>query len=185
MPDAEVTKPADNPVRVLGRVLSWAFLTILAVVVAAVVVIPRVLGAVPLNVLTGSMTPTYRPGDIVVVLPTPVAELNAGDVVTFQAVSGDPRLTTHRLVGFTHDGDSITSVITRGDANNANDPAILPEQVKGRVIYSVPLVGHLSTPRNSILAGTTLVGGGLVIYSITGIIYNLRNSREEEQVAAT
>ena len=150
---------------IVGSVLSWLAIALVAAVVIAVAVVPRFIGAVPLTVLTGSMVPTHRPGDIVIVQPTPVENLAIGDVVTFQPVSGDRRLTTHRIVNIATENNRITSVTTRGDANNVDDLPILPEQINGRVVYAVPKVGHLTNPRNAVLAAASLVGGGLVIYA--------------------
>jgi signal peptidase I len=132
----------------------------------ALIVVPKATGSRPLTVLTGSMTPTYTPGDVVIVRPADVDDLQIGDVITFQAVSDDPRLTTHRItsVMLTSEGRQY---VTQGDANGAVDPApIKPEQVRGTVWYSVPYVGYAATWA----AGGTLrllinvAAGGLLLY---------------------
>lgn len=115
-------------------------LVALLLLAAAVAVVPRVLGGAALTVLTGSMEPTYSPGDMVVSVPQDQYEV--GDVVTFQPVAGDPTLITHRVVGVTLGAE--TAYITRGDANGADDDPVSPEQVMGRVAYHVPYVGHLA-----------------------------------------
>lgn len=164
----------------VGTIISWLIIGLIAAVVLAVAVIPRVLGAVPLTVLTGSMTPTYRPGDIVIVQPVPAESLAIGDVVTFQPISDDPRLTTHRIVDIVSQNGTVISVITRGDANNVDDAPIIPEQIQGKVIYSVPLVGHLTTTRNAIMAGGLFVGGGFVLYTIREIIKSQKTKKQEQ-----
>jgi len=168
-----------SPLSVVGGIVSWLAIALVAAVVLAVVAIPRLIGAVPLTVLTGSMVPTYRPGDIVVVQPIPANELAIGDTVTFQPVSGDPTLNTHRIVHIENENGIVTSVTTRGDANNSDDPPIVPEQIQGRVIYSVPLVGHLTMPRNAILAGGVLIGGGLILYTANQIVGHIKLNRTE------
>lgn len=115
-------------------------LVALLLLAAAVAVVPRVLGGAALTVLTGSMEPTYSPGDMVVAVPQDRYEV--GDVVTFQPVSGDPTLVTHRVVGVTLGAEP--AYVTRGDANGADDDPVSPEQVMGRVVYHVPYVGHLA-----------------------------------------
>lgn len=164
----------------IGSVLSWLFVGLVAAVVLAVLVVPRVMGAVPLTVLTGSMVPTHRPGDIVIVQPTPAEELATGDVVTFQPVSGDPRLTTHRIVQIEKENGAVVKVTTRGDANNVDDTPILPEQIQGRVIYAVPKVGYLTQPRNAILAGGILLGGGLVAYTVNEVIKGRKSIKQDQ-----
>jgi signal peptidase I len=129
---------------VLSALATLVVLTILAAAVALAVV-PRVLDGAALTVLTGSMVPTYNPGDMVVVRGVHDAEreIQIGDVVSFQPEPNDPTLITHRVVGktFTSEG---TQFITRGDANSADDDPLLPKQIKGKAVYHVPWVGHAS-----------------------------------------
>ena len=147
------------------RVLSAATTCALAVVLAAAVllaVVPRLLGGAALTVLTGSMVPTYDPGDVVVVrgVQDAAREVEVGDVVTFQPVSDDPALVTHRVVEKVVSTRGATFV-TRGDANGADDDPLVPEQVKGVALYHVPWVGHLSLwlgrHRDAVVGGTAAV----------------------------
>lgn len=77
----------------------------------AIGVVPRVMNGAALTVLTGSMEPTYEPGDIVVSVPQD--SYNIGDPVTFQPRSGDPMLITHRVVAVTDTPDGRTYEIGR------------------------------------------------------------------------
>ncbi len=122
--------------------LGVAMLGAVAVAAAALVVVPKATGARPLTVLSGSMAPTYEPGDVVVVRPAVKDRLAIGDVITFQANSGDPSLTTHRITGVVLTGEG-REYVTQGDANGAADPKpISAEQIRGKVWYSLPLVGY-------------------------------------------
>ncbi|MFC8191366.1 signal peptidase I [Cellulomonas sp. NPDC057328] len=129
---------------VLSAVTSVVVLAVLTLAVALAVV-PKALDGAALTVLTGSMVPTYDPGDVVVVrgVQDAAAEVQVGDVVTFQPVSDDPSLITHRVVDklLTSDG---TLFVTRGDANSADDEPLVPGQIKATAVYHVPWVGHLS-----------------------------------------
>ena len=83
-------------------------------------------------VVTGSMSPTLDPGDGFVAVPPALAgDVEAGDVVTFDAreLEGGG-LTTHRVVGETEEG-----YITRGDANpftdqDADEPPVQESQIE-------------------------------------------------------
>ena len=77
----------------------------------------------------GSMEPTYSPGDMVVSVPQDSYAI--GDVVTFQPVSDDPTLVTHRIVAH-RTGQHGVSYVTRGDANSQDDNPIIAEQVMGK-----------------------------------------------------
>jgi signal peptidase len=132
----------------------------------ALVAVPKMTGSRPLTVLTGSMTPTYPAGDVVIVKPADADNLQIGDVITFQPESNNPELTTHRIVGvvLTSDGRQY---VTRGDANGADDPMpIKPEQVRGKVWYSVPCVGYASmwASGQSIRMVIDLAAMALVLY---------------------
>ena len=151
----------------LGHKALNVALLLLVGLALAVVGVPRATGAVPLTVLTGSMVPTFRPGDLVVVRPTPVEQLRVGDVVTFQPQPGVATLITHRIIDIGHDAAGAVSTIqTKGDANNVADPTLVPDQIMGRVWYSIPLIGHLANGRNILLVASA-VGLGLVIYAVT------------------
>jgi signal peptidase I len=165
------TQPA--PPRSRGpwsRALSVAMSIVVAGVLAlavAVVVAPKVLGAVPLTVLSGSMEPGLSPGDVVVVRPVAAEDIRVGDVVTFQPVSDDPSLVTHRVVGLGVSGTGESTFTTRGDANGADDEPVVADQVMGRVAYSVPLVGHVTNaswgPTTVTVAATALIAYALLV----------------------
>ena len=84
-------------------------------------------------VLSGSMEPAVSVGDLLI-----ISEWNnyqVGDIVVYQ--SGRIAV-THRIVSISGD-----EVITRGDANNAEDEPIPLERIKGKVVMIIPCVGYL------------------------------------------
>ena len=129
------------------RHIMSSLLTVLVVAVlglsAVVVGYPKVIGAVPLTILTGSMEPTYMPGDIVVVkkIANPSHEISVGDVVTYQPEANNPDLITHRVISKSLGGAQGAVFILQGDNNGAVDDPVLPKQIMGKVIYSIPKVG--------------------------------------------
>jgi signal peptidase I len=87
-------------------------------------------------VRTGSMSPSYPVGSIVVDTPPSADGAAVGSVITFRASGG---LVTHRVFETSEDG-----LTTKGDANNTPDAwTIPPESVVGQVIASVPKLGYL------------------------------------------
>lgn len=129
-----------------GTVLGASMLALVTAGAVALLVVPKLTGSVPLTVLTGSMAPTYPPGSVVVVRPTPVADLGIGDAVTYQVRPGHPDVVTHRITAVSTGTDGEVTFTTQGDNNDAPDPEpVLAEQVHGRVWYSVPLVGHAAS----------------------------------------
>lgn len=135
--------------RVARLLLALAAAVVVGVVIA-VVVVPRVLGWVPLTILSGSMEPAIPVGSQVVVEPVrteeEVARLRVGDVVTFMPYPDDPTLVTHRVVARTATADGTVELTTQGDANDAPDAGPLTAtQIRGLVRYHVPYVGYAAT----------------------------------------
>ncbi|PWD50941.1 signal peptidase I [Serinibacter arcticus] len=165
--DAARPSGSDRKPSFLRGVLSGVVTVALVALVGlalALAVVPRVMGGASLTVLSGSMEPTYSPGDIVVSVPQD--RYTVGDVVTFQPVSNDPTLITHRVVSVLSSAQGPTYV-TRGDANGVDDAPLEPEQIMGEVIYSVPYLGHVTHAagnRTTVVVAT--VGLGLVGYGL-------------------
>ena len=140
----------------------------LVALLVALIVVPSIISAVPLTVLTGSMEPTYSPGDVVVVKVLKPGEAQVGDVVSFHPLPNDPTLITHRIVERNNSSEGVT-YITRGDANGADDEPIKAEQIAGKVVYSVPYVGHF---RNDLITNQEKgflvlgLGGFLIAYGL-------------------
>lgn len=84
-------------------------------------------------VLSGSMEPTLSVGDLLIVREQD--GYRTGDVVVYQ--SGTTPV-VHRIMEI-----SDETVITRGDANNANDEPFPVTAIKGQVIGVIPLVGYV------------------------------------------
>lgn len=105
---------------------------------------PRFLGYQTATMLTGSMAPLINPGDVVVTVPTPVAEIRTGDVITYRIPVEDHRVETHRVTEVLVNKDGSTTVRTKGDANNGADPwtATLNGTAVDRHVLTVPYVGQ-------------------------------------------
>ncbi|WP_444664873.1 signal peptidase I [Cellulomonas sp. CW35] len=177
----------DSALSGVLSVLMWAVLLVVVAAVAVLVVVPKALGGTTLTVLTGSMEPTFAPGDVVAVrtVPDPATEVHVGDVVTFQPVSGDPTLVTHRVVA-KRISAAGTTFVTRGDANGADDDPIEPAQIQAVAVYSVPWVGHVSLwlgERKGL--AVALVAAALLGYAAVMILRPERRTRDDEPTADT
>jgi signal peptidase len=89
-----------------------------------------------LVVLSGSMEPAVRRGDVVV-YRRGVGSVAEGDLVVY-ARPGERMPVVHRVVRVTPEGDAIT----RGDANTVEDRDPLPRDgPRGRVVGVLPTAG--------------------------------------------
>ena len=169
-----------------GQVLGVVMLGAVLVAAVTLIVVPKATGARPLTVLSGSMSPTYAPGDVVVVRPAATDKLGIGDVITFQASSGDPALTTHRITGVVL-GDQGRAYVTRGDANGAADPRpVTAAQIRGEVWYSLPHVGRAAVWASGGALRSVLDAGAvaLLVYGGYLVASGLRERRRRTVVAA-
>ncbi|MBC9225304.1 signal peptidase I [Aeromicrobium sp. 636] len=151
-----------------GQALAWVVILVAASAVTVGVLIPRIGGATPYTILTGSMQPKYPPGTLVVVKPTPAEEIGIGSVITYQLTSGEPTVVTHRVVAVALGSDGQPSFTTRGDANSADDLApVQPVQIRGVVWYSVPGLGWMGNAIGQERRNTAVyvVAGGLGLYA--------------------
>lgn len=107
---------------------------------------------------TGSMTPTYTPGYLVIDAPAHDS-YRPGDVITFRHSPYTTDVVTHRITHITDTG----LIHTKGDANRSADAwQIHPDQVRGRVVAGIPFLGYLvvflqQPPGLGALATTTLM----------------------------
>lgn len=152
------------------HVVCLVLLALSAFVLIAGVFLPRLAGATPYTITTGSMKPSYPPGTLVIAKPVALENLKPGDAITYQLESGRPQVVTHRIVGTatTLQGDPLFQ--TQGDANDTPDRNLVyPVQIKGKVWYHVPFMGHSS----ALMSGehrtwiTYGIGGLLALYSLT------------------
>lgn len=161
------------------RVAAWTVMLAVAGVLVAAVALPRLAGATPYTVLTGSMTPDYPPGTLVVVRPVEARDLRIGQVVTWQVESGRATVVTHRVIGTRVGRDGELEVITKGDANAVADPPVRAVQVRGRLWYAVPHLGrvnHLITGHQRQYA-VWLVAALLVAYALRMFALSHRQRR--------
>ena len=110
--------------RVARRVASSiGTFALVAVSLAAVAfVLPAGLGFQRYVITGGSMSGTYDKGSVVFERTVPAADLEVGDVITYQppAASGVTTLVTHRVIGIKHDAQGRQVLRTQGDATTVS-----------------------------------------------------------------
>ena len=108
------------------------------------------------DILTGSMSPTIKPGNLVVVKETLPNEVKKNDVITFRS-----DITNN---------DGKTEFITKGDANNTQDPVPLDEKLLvGKVVFQVPYLGAFLS---SLQKNKLIFIGLLVVIILIDFIFN-------------
>ena len=99
------------------------------------------LGEVKINfytILTQSMYPTIKAGDVVITYKEDNNQYNKGDVITFVSDMNGGITVTHRVqdIVLVNDGYSYR---TKGDNNNAEDREVIEgDNVLGKVVLRIP-----------------------------------------------
>ena len=127
--------------RVLGTLL---LLSVIAL--AAPLSVPRLMGYEVYEVVSGSMEPAIHLGSLMYVQPGEPSDVAEGEVIAFMR---DDAVVAHRVV---YNRSSIGEFVTKGDANNVEDPDPVPyDAYIGQVTKTVPMLGQFM----SIYASTT------------------------------
>lgn len=119
----------------LSAVVATAVLTVVAGL-AVWSFLPTLAGWRADVVMSGSMTPSIRTGDLVLSQPVDASVLVPGQVALFR--SADGRTLVHRVQEVAGDG----SLVTRGDANRSTDlGTVAAQDVLGLARLRVPFIG--------------------------------------------
>lgn len=125
----------------------------LVFLVAVSVTLPFLLHTrIPLAAVTsGSMTPTIKQGDLLVIEGVNTSDLRVGNIIVYR--STDPYLSdeliVHRIIRVNQVDGKVVGYVTKGDNNLESDAVagfepptgIPPNEVVGKVVLVIPLLG--------------------------------------------
>lgn len=102
--------------------------------------VPSFFGWKPFIVLSDSMTPTIRVGDLILVKECDYKAINKKDIIAFQ---DDHIIITHRVVGIYKEKGN-TYFVTKGDNNGASDGFKVPSsKLEGKYIKRYKGLGNV------------------------------------------
>ena len=184
--------PASRLLPRLLRILGLCCAIILVAMLIALVLLPRLMGWLPLTVLSGSMEPAIPVGSQVVVdrveTEEELANITTGDVITFMPEPDDPTLVTHRVISQGIRGEGDIALKTRGDANDADDPGTVTlQQIRGVSRYHVPYVGYVASLLDAQQKRTGTIVVALILFGYAGwnIVAALRDRRHDKPTPDT
>lgn len=168
--------------RALGRFLGSLCLLVAIGAFLGLAVGPHVLGYRTTTMLSGSMSPHIRPGDVIVDVQEPVSQLRVGQVLTIHTPTPTHYIDSHRVIDIVH-RHGHTFVRTQGDANNTADPwlAELHGDTVWRVRAVIPRLGFAIIALRSPLAHSILLIVVLPLFLVCGLSAIWRRPRPEEQ----
>ena len=141
--------------------------------------VPGIFGITPMVVVTDSMSPVIKGGDMVIDRKTDASEVKVGDVISFFDPTRSKKeiVITHRVVRIEEENGTL-QFYTKGDANNMEDGVPVPAgNLVGVYRATIPLVGRI------VLFMRTVPGVFLtVILPLIGVIaYDLVRRKKWEK----
>ena len=141
----------------------FVFVLTLFLLITLIMLGTKLFGYQMLSVDSGSMEPNFPEDSLIFVKMVDPSELQADDVITF-TVDEKGTLVTHRIVAVLKDERSF---ITRGDANNTNDPSTVPfGNVVGKAELCLPGIG-------AVFRAVTAESNRIYVYIVIGILVGL------------
>lgn len=123
----------------IKMLISSVAICILAFLLMAIY-IPKLFGYKSFYIETGSMSPTFAQGSMVLEKKVDFEDIVEGDVLTFSNTE-KTEFFTHRVIEIDKANKMFT---TKGDANQEQDPSPTSYYfVVGRVDFAVPFVGYV------------------------------------------
>ena len=96
------------------------------------------------TVITESMAPKYKIGDVLIAKETEYSKLKVGDIITYQGEmnSFKDKVVTHQIIRI-EEKDGKYYFHTKGLANLVEDPVVSEDQVYGKVVYKSYLLSNI------------------------------------------
>ena len=89
--------------------------------------VPSVGGIFPMIILTDSMNPEFKSGDLIICKNAKAEAVKEGDIICFFDPTGNGTTTvTHRVTEVATDENGDIAWVTKGDANNTEDETVVP-----------------------------------------------------------
>lgn len=149
--NTETTK-SNKIMTIIGIVICIILIPILIINITLIIKshtnkddVPKIGGYCPLIVLTGSMEPEIKDGDLIIVKQIDGNDVKVGDVISFfDPESTSNSVLTHRVTEIINENGSL-SFRTKGDANNTEDKMAVPEdELVGIYKSRIPGAGNIA-----------------------------------------
>ncbi len=130
-----------------------AILSVLLVILLAIVLTQRltnnknaVLGFRIFTVVTESMVPQFEVGDAIFTKQIQPSEIKVGDDVTYIGTEGSfkDKIVTHKVIKAEKNEEGKYIFVTKGIANEKEDPEINETQIYGKVLYKIRSISYIN-----------------------------------------
>lgn len=188
----------NKALKIIGNILYY-LLVIFIVLILLVVILQRVtknnasIGGIRIfNIVTESMVPEYKVGDILISKSTSLDKIKVGDDIVYlgnkDTFTG--KVVTHRVIDIEKNEDGTYLFHTKGIANTAEDPVVSGSQIYGVIIYKTVILSFISKIINNLYGFYFLIFTPLTILIVVKIIkiyqerkYDEESEDEEEDIS--
>lgn len=188
----------NKAIKIIGNILYY-ILVVFIVLILLVVILQRVtknnasIGGIRIfNIVTESMVPEYKVGDILISKSTSLDKIKVGDDIVYlgnkDTFTG--KVVTHRVIDIEKNEDGTYLFHTKGIANTAEDPVVSGSQVYGVIIYKTVILSFISKIINNLYGFYFLIFTPLTILIVVKIIkiyqerkYDEESEDEEEDIS--
>lgn len=158
---------------VLFSILLWAVILMAALFAFTTLAtkdtnkVASLAGFTPLSVVTDSMSPTFRSGDLILIRKCDTDRLASGDIVTFHTIiNNEYTLNTHRIVEI-QETNGLRSYVTKGDNNAIADVRMISDgDIEGRYVGRLPGFGRVMDFLSSSLGFLLVIVLPLLVFFI-------------------
>lgn len=190
----KLKKIKENKVlKIIGNIL-YALMIVLVILMLGIVIMQRVTnnnitigGFRMFSVATGSMVPVYNVGDILISKEIKPEDIKVGDDLVYQGEKGTykGKVVTHRVISSQKQEDGNYKIITKGVANNTEDPEINQNQVYGKIISKLHIISFLGKIVRNVYAVYVLIAIliGTFIFRNIKCIISKNNEEDNEEDA--
>lgn len=164
--------------------------TIIILIILLVILIQRVsnnkisLGGYQVySIITGSMEPKYKVGDVILVKEVDLNQIKKGDDLTYLGKEGNfsGKIVSHQVIGVnkSHDGYSFR---TKGMNNPIEDPLVQEDQVLGIAIHKFVILSFIGRIMSTAVGYFGLFVFVIILVSIqiVKIIFDGKEDEEDE-----
>lgn len=119
------------------------------------------------TVISGSMEPKYKIGDVLIAVETDPKNIKVGDTISYLGTKGSfkDKVITHEVIKIETNKDKKRYFHTKGIANAVEDPIVEETQLYGVVKYKVKTLSFIYK-----IVGTPI---GFIVFIVIPLLYTI------------
>ncbi len=184
----KIQKLKNNKIlKIIGNIL-YAIIFIIVLFILIIAILQRttnneitLFGYRIFVVATGSMTPKYEVGDVLVSKEVDPATIQVGDDIVYKGKEGSfkDKIVTHQVIMIEKENENYR-IQTKGIANTKEDPEITQNEVIGKVIYKMGVLSLLQRAMSNNYVFYFVVFVPIVLLTFRQILKSRLDDDDEE-----